>query len=189
MLQWQATGAYDAAGGRAALEPFLRETLAHLPREHVRGLNSVRAVDVDPKGRALGIYLRDSTGASIEIYLAPHVEDAWHAPEQARAWALRLSLAHTLAHEVGHHQTLYLNRRAEPARKKARVTQTLEKWAEEYVGRRLQKLIDAWLAPGGSASEPEARDGLLAALRYYEKTGRIKLAGMPGTKETDAPSH
>ncbi len=184
MLHWEATGDYDEAGGADTLHQYLETILARVPREHLRQMSSIRVTDIDPRGMALGVYRQGPGGIWIEIYLAPHVRDAQYAPPPARLWALRLTLAHTLFHEVGHHQTLHLNRRAEPTRKKGKVTQTLEKWAEQYVSRRLQKLLDDWLAAGGPASNPEERASLLLALNFYQKIGRIALVTGPGTNET-----
>ncbi len=188
ILHWEALGDYEEAGGAAALRQFLEDMLARVPREHLRQLGSIKVTDSDPRGMALGVYRQGPGGIWIELYLEPHVRDSLYAPPPARLWALRLSLAHTLFHEVGHHQTLHLNRRAEPTRKKRQVTQTLEKWAEQYVSRRLQKLLDDWLAPTGLASAPNERAALLLALDFYQKIGRIHLAPLPGTNQTVASS-
>ncbi len=184
MLEWEALGDYEDAGGAASLRHYLEDILARVPREHLRQLGSVKVTDIDPRGLALGVYRQGASGIWIELYLEPHVRDAQYAPPAARLWALRLTLAHTLFHEVGHHQTLHLNRRAEPTRKKRQVTQTLEKWAEQYVSRRLQKLIDDWLSPTGLAAPPDERAALLLALDFYQKRGRIQLAPAPGTNQT-----
>lgn len=184
MLEWEALGDYEDMGGASALRQYLEDILARVPREHRRALGSVKVTDIDPRGMALGVYRQGPQGIWIELYLEPHVRDAHYAPPQARLWALRLSLAHTLFHEVGHHQTLHLNRRAEPTRKKRQVTQTLEKWAEQYVSRRLQKLLDDWLSPHGLASAPDERAALLLALDFYQRIGRIQLAPLPGTNQT-----
>ncbi len=184
MLHWEALGDYEDMGGALALRHYLEDILARVPREHLRQLGSVQVTDIDPRGMALGVYRQGPGGIWIELYLEPHVRDARYAPPPARLWALRLSLAHTLFHEVGHHQTLHLNRRAEPTRKKRQVTQTLEKWAEQYVSRRLQKLLDDWLAPGCLASAPDERTALLLALNFYQRIGRIQLASLPGTNPT-----
>lgn len=188
MLHWEALGDYENAGGAASVRQYLEEIAARVPREHLRKLDSIRVTDIDPRGMALGVYHQGASGIWIELYLEPHVRDASYAPPAARLWALRLTLAHTLFHEVGHHQTLHLNRRAEPTRKKGRVTQTLEKWAEQYVSRRLQKLVDDWLSPHGLASAPDERTNLLLALSFYERLGRIRLAALPGTNQTVASS-
>lgn len=175
-LDWNATRPYEELGGRAAIEALLNEALALVPREHRRQLDVVRVLDKDPKGIALGVYRQDRDGASIELYLVPHVAEADSVPEPARSWVFNLTLVHTLFHEVGHHVTLSLNRRAAPARKAARVTQTLEKWAEEYVAKRLQRLCDAWLGPGGSASTPDAHQSFILGLRVLHRRGQIHLA-------------
>lgn len=188
MLQWNATGDYDDLGGVSVLQAYVQDALGLIPREHRRQLDAIRVLDTDPRGVALGVYQQRGPSVWIELYLVPHLEDAAHAPPSARVWALRLSLAHTLFHEIGHHVTLHLNRRSEPSRKKNRVQQTLEKWAEEYVARRLQALVDAWLAPGGPASAPDARESLMTALHFYHKIGRIRLRAEPGTKRAASPS-
>lgn len=178
-LDWSATRPYEEFGGRAAIVQILEDALALVPREHRRQLDVVDVRDKDPKGIALGVYRQDRDGTSIELYLVPHVAEAETVPEPARLWVFNLTLAHTLFHEVGHHVTLSLNRRAAPARKAARVTQTLEKWAEEYVAKRLQRLCDAWLAPGGPAHTPDARRQLILALRVLHRRGQIHLAEGP----------
>jgi len=175
-LDWSATRPYDEFGGRTAIAQVLEDALALVPREHRRQLDVVSVLDKDPKGIALGVYRQDRDGTSIELYLMPHVAEAETVPELARLWVFNLTLAHTLFHEVGHHVTLFLNRRAAPARKAARVTQTFEKWAEEYVAKRLQRLCDAWLAPGGSAGSPDTRRQLILALRVLHRRGQIHLA-------------
>lgn len=188
MLQWEALGDYEEMGGALSLRQYLEDILARVPREHLRQLGRIIVTDIDPRGMALGVYRQGPGGIWIELYLEPHVRDAHYAPPPARLWALRLTLAHTLFHEVGHHQTLHLNRRAEPTRKKRQVSQTLEKWAEQYVSRRLQKLLDDWLSPTGLASDPTDRAALLLALSFYQRIGRITLAPQPGTNQTVASS-
>lgn len=176
-LVWSAARPYDEMGGRAAIEKVLTDALTHVPREHRRQLDGITVLDKDPKGIALGVYRQNRDGASIELYLGPHVAEAETAPEIARLWVFNLTLAHTLFHEVGHHVTLSLNRRAAPSRKKAAVTQTLEKWAEEYVAKRLQRLCDTWLAPGGAAAAtPDSRRTLILGLRVLHSRNQIRLA-------------
>lgn len=189
LLEWQALGDYEDMGGAASLRQYLEDILARVPREHLRQMSAVKATDIDPRGMALGVYRQGPQGIWIEIYIDPHVRDAQYAPPRARLWALRLTLAHTLFHEVGHHQTLHLNRRAEPTRKKGQVTQTLEKWAEQYVSRRLQKLLDDWLSPTGLASAPGERSNLLLALDFYQKIGRIALIAAPAAHSPSALPH
>lgn len=174
-ITWQVQDDYDEIGGRAALEEALRDALRHTPREHLRQLSGIIVQDRDPKGRALGVWRFDLQGPSIELYVAPHVADVLRAPTLARSFTLRLYLAHTLFHEVGHHVTLHLNRRAEPSCKKSRVSDTLEKWAEQYVLKRLQRLCDGWLAPGGPASTVEGQRALGVALRFLGLEGQIRL--------------
>ncbi|MDQ2687471.1 MAG: hypothetical protein M3Y28_06345 [Armatimonadota bacterium] len=181
-LDWSAVRPYDEVGGRAAIETVLDDALTQVPREHRRQLDAVTVLDKDPKGIALGVYRQDRDGARIELYLGPHLTETEAVPESARRWVFGLMLAHTLFHEIGHHVTLHLNRRAAPPRKKAAVTQTLEKWAEEYVAKRLQRLCDAWLAPGGAAAAtPEARQSLILALHVLHRRGQIHFAESPPT--------
>ena len=121
--------------------------------------------DEDPKGKALGIWRQDHTGVAVELYLRA----ARHAPaapaRASAAFALRLHLAYTIFHEVGHHVTRFLNRRATPPRKAALVEQKIERWADDYAEKRLGRLVERWLAPGGRAEAPEDRRALSAALR------------------------
>lgn len=191
-LDWSAVRPYDEYGGRAAIESVLNDALAQVPREHRRQLDVITVLDKDPKGIALGVYRQDRDGMSIELYLAPHVAEAETVPGIARRWMFNLTLAHTLFHEVGHHVTLSVNRRAAPPRKKAAVTQTLEKWAEEYVAKRLQRLCDAWLGPDGTTSADEGRQPLILALRVLHRRGQIHLAesspAQPGTIPETGPS-
>ncbi len=174
-IHWELEGDYAEIGGPALLRQAVTEVLARVPREHLRQLDALVVQDRDPKGRALGVWRQDAHGLSIELYAEPHVADVLRAPPDARPFALRLYLAHTLFHEVGHHVTLHLNRRAAPSRKKAQVEQTLEKWAEQYVAKRLQGLVDAWQRPDGPAATPEGRAALSAALRFLQLQGRIRL--------------
>jgi hypothetical protein len=163
---WEARGTYDDLGGPDVLSDAVRLALAHVPREHLRQLDAVAVTDEDPKGRSLGLYVRDHRGVQIELYLVPHVADTRLITDTAvRLWALRLHLAHTLFHEVGHHVTLTLNRRAEPTRRRADVARALEKWAEQYVAKRMQKFCDALTAPGGAAEhESDALSRAIAVI-------------------------
>lgn len=185
-VDWRLYHDYAAVGGREAIQEAVREAVAQTPREHLRQLDTVTVEDRDPQGKSLGLWRRDAHGFTIEIYAEPHLTEILRAPAAARSFALRLYLAHTFFHEVGHHVTLHLNRRAEPPRKKAQVHHTLEKWAEQYVAKRLQRLCDGWIAPGGpAASAPESRQALSLALRFLGLDGQIRLAesslAPPGT--------
>lgn len=142
-LDWQAEEPYVEVGGRAALEAMVRTVLAQVPREHIRHLEAVVALDHDPRGRNLGLYVRDHNGTRIELYLTPHVRDAQRAPARLVGDVLLLHVAHTIFHEIGHHMTLTLNRRRAPSKGRAAVSETLEKWAEEYVERRMEKFCAA----------------------------------------------
>ena len=187
-VEWDLTGTYDEVGGPEAVRQALAEALARVPREHLRQLDEIVVRDRDPRGVALGVWRQNAHGLGIELYIAPHVAGALSTPPDVRPFVFRLYLAHTLFHEVGHHVTLHVNRRAAPTRKKARVDQTLEKWAEQYVAKRLQSLCDGWLAPGGPASTPEGQGALLAALRALQLAGQIRLMEPPGTSPTPASS-
>ncbi|MDQ2798834.1 MAG: hypothetical protein M3Y13_04220 [Armatimonadota bacterium] len=140
-VEWEAAGDYDEVGGCEAAQEALRLILTLVPREHLRRLTAIVVADRDPRGVALGIYQQDSVGtAAISLYLQPHLEQAQRVPKAAWGGAFRLELAHTLFHEVGHHVTRCLNRRAAPSRKSAQVHETLEKWAEQYAEKRLVRL-------------------------------------------------
>jgi hypothetical protein len=180
-IRWELEGDYAEIGGPMLIRQAVGEALGRIPREHLRRLDAIIVQDRDPKGKALGVWRQNAHGLSIELYAVPHVTDVLRIPAEVRPFALRLYLAHTLFHEVGHHVTLHLNRRAAPTRKKAQVEQTLEKWAEQYVAKRMQGLVNAWQKPGGPADTPEGRKALLAALRYLQLQGRIQLVeGEPG---------
>jgi hypothetical protein len=165
-LDWRASGVYAETGGMAALRDALGESLARIPREHLRLLDAIEVWDEDPKGKALGVWRQHNGATSVEIYLRPHMLEALSAPIGTRGFVLRLYLAHTLFHEIGHHVTRVLNRRTTPPRKSDRVDATIEKWAEEYAEKRLQKLIAAWLSPGGAAETPDEKASLEEALRF-----------------------
>lgn len=168
-LLWEATDATCELGDDATIRAAVKTAFDAVPKDHLRFLQGVTVLDTDPKGRNLGVYLRDHTGAHIEIYLRPHVADALKAPADARLWALRLNLAHTLFHEVGHHMTLTVNRRMAPSRKRVQVEDALEKWAEEYVAKRMQKFCDAQVADGGPAADE--RPAFARAIRFLQGHG------------------
>lgn len=138
---WEAEEPYEEVGGSVAVEEAVRFAFSHTPREHVQRLDGVYVYDTDPLGARLGVYLRDHRGCRIELYVQPHVAMVAHVPEEFRLPTLTYHLAHTLFHEVGHHVTLTLNPRKKPSKKRGEVTQTLEKWAEEYVAKRMAKLF------------------------------------------------
>ncbi len=165
-VNWDAREEYSEVGGQGFLRAAFDETLARVPREHLRLLDSIDVFDKDPKGKALGVWRQHNGATSIEIYLAPHVTDALRAPKTAQGFVLRLYLAHTVFHEVGHHVTRVLNRRAAPRRKAAQVDHTIEKWAEQYAEKRLVRLVNDWRA--ALSSEEEA--ALAKALRVLDLT-------------------
>jgi hypothetical protein len=176
LLRWDLRDDYGEVGGREAIREAIEDAYAQLPREHLRRLDAVLVTDRDPKGRALGVWRQDADGLAIELYAQPHAEDVLRAPRAARAYALRFSLAHTLFHEVGHHVTRVLNRRATPPRKPGRVDSAIEKWAEEYAVKRLQRLLDSWSASAGPAHAPEERAKLLAAVEFLSRGGPFRFA-------------
>ena len=118
-LDWHLDSGYEEVGGTEFLREAVEEAVAVLPREHLRQLEAFLMRDEDPKGKALGIWRQDHTGVAIELYLQPHVTPLLPLSAPVRAFALRLHLAYTLFHEVGHHVTRFLNRRATPPRKAA----------------------------------------------------------------------
>ncbi len=164
-LDWNLGGDYGGAGDEGALRAMVEEAIAALPREHVRQLGHISVLDDDPKGVSLGIWRQDHAGAAIEIYLRPHVAPLLGLPPAVRGFALRLHLAYTIFHEVGHHVTRVLNRRAVPPRKAARVDEKIERWADDYAEKRLARLAARWLQPGGAADAPAERRALSQALR------------------------
>ncbi len=174
-LYWDVGGDYSEAGDGDALRAMVEEAIAALPREHVRQLGGVHVLDEDPKGVALGIWRHDHAGAAIEIYLGPHVSPLLGLPPAVRHFALRLHLAYTLFHEVGHHVTRVLNRRAVPPRKAARVDEKIERWADDYAEKRLARLVARWLQPGGAADAPAARRALSQALRALRLEAVVSL--------------
>jgi len=196
-LDWNVGGDYGEAGGEGALRAMVEEAVAALPREHVRQLGGVLVRDDDPKGVSLGIWRQDHAGAAIEIYLRPHVSPLLGLPPNVRRFALRLHLAYTVFHEVGHHVTRVLNRRAVPPRKAARVDEKIERWADDYAEKRLARLVARWLQPGGAADAPASRRALGLALRALRLEAVVSLddaapadtAGQPaGTKAASAAS-
>ena len=100
------------------LREALEEALARVPREHLRLLDAIEVYDDDPKGLALGVWRQRNGTTRVEIYLHPHTLESLRAPVEARPFVLRLFLAHTLFHEIGHRVTRVLNRRTTPPRKR-----------------------------------------------------------------------
>ena len=145
-LLFEATEDYGEVGGLVSVEKMVGAAFAHVPREHLRQLDGIYALDVDPKGARLGVYVRDHLGPRIELFLHPHALDVARVPEASRASSFQLHVAHTLFHEVGHHLTLTLNPRREPSKKRGVVTETLEKWAEQYTEKRMAKFRAALAA-------------------------------------------
>lgn len=176
-IHWELAGDYVDIGGPGAIQLAVEDACAQIPREHLRRLDAIIVQDRDPKGRALGVWRQDSRGMAVELYALPHVEQALRAPPTIRPYALRLYLAHTLFHEVGHHVTLHLNRRAAPRRKRNQVEQTWEKWAEQYVAKRMQGLVDSWQRPGGLAADLAERENLAGAIHSLRLEGKIRLVG------------
>ncbi|MFM7322669.1 MAG: hypothetical protein ACKO5K_14270 [Armatimonadota bacterium] len=141
-LIWEVEDAGCEFADDETVRAAVRDAFDALPREHLRLLDAVTIFERDPRGRNLGIYLRDHRGNHIEIYLDPHCKDAGKAPARCRLPVLRLHVAHTLFHEVGHHMTLTVNKRMAPSRRRVDVEQTLEKWAETYVAKRMQAYLE-----------------------------------------------
>lgn len=182
-LDWHLDGDYEDVGGVGLLREAVEEALAVLPREHLRQLEAFLMLDEDPKGQALGIWRQDHAGVAIELYLQPHVTPLLPLSAPVRAFALRLHLAYTIFHEVGHHVTRFLNRRATPPRKAALVDQKIERWADEYAEKRLGRLVERWLLPGGWAGSADGRRALAAALRALRLDTLVPLPTAGGTSE------
>jgi len=144
-----------------------------VPKEHLRLLEAVTVFERDPRGRNLGVYLRDHRGNHIEVYLAPHCADAGKAPARVRLAVLRLHVAHTLFHEVGHHMTLTVNKRMAPSRRRGEVEQTMEKWAETYVVKRMQAYV-------AKQRTPDDDDPHAEAIAWLERT----VTGQPARPAT-----
>ena len=188
-LDWHLDGDYEDVGGVDVLREVVTEAVAVLPREHLRQLEAFVMWDEDPKGKALGIWRQDHTGVAVELYLRPHVTPLLPLPAPVRLFALRLHLAYTIFHEVGHHVTRFLNRRATPPRKAATVEQKIERWADDYAEKRVGRLVERWVAPGGMADTPSGQAALSSALRSLRMDTLVTLPGAikeaeEGTKET-----
>jgi hypothetical protein len=180
-LDWHLDGGYEDVGGVEALREAVEEAVTVLPREHLRQLEAFLMRDEDPRGKALGIWRQDHMGVAIELYLQPHVTPLLPLPASVRAFALRLHLAYTIFHEVGHHVTRFLNRRATPPRKAALVEQKIERWADDYAEKRLGRMVEMWLRPGGRADTADGRRALAAALRSLRLDALVSLPGTDGT--------
>lgn len=187
-LSWDISGDYEETGGRSVLREAVEEALDTLPREHLRKLDALVLRDDDPRGKSLGVWRQDHHGCTIELYINPHVTALLLLSASIRDFALRLHVAYTLFHEVGHHVTRVLNPRAAPPRKAARVNEKIERWADEYAEKRLQKLCNRWLFPEGRANGPEAQKALIQALRALRQDDKIKLPAEEGTKTVSASS-
>ena len=194
-IEWDLREAYAEIGGAELLHEAIDEALAVLPREHLRQLAVLSIQDDDPRGKALGIWRQDHRGVGIELYARPHVLPLLALPPDVLRFALRLHLGYTLFHEVGHHVTRFLNKRAAPPRKAARVEQKIERWADDYAEKRVVKLTERWRKPEGLADTPETRLALemaLKALRMDRLAGQenadTKQAGTAGTKAAETPS-
>jgi hypothetical protein len=160
-LLWEAEESYDALGGAETVRAVTKRAFDLVPREHLRGLDGVYVYDYDPKASRLGVYVRDHLGPRIELFLMPHFLDTQNLTAESRFRVFANHLAHTLFHEVGHHVTLTLNPRRAPSKKRGQVDQTLEKWAEQYVEKRMAKFresttVSATNPPSPAAEAPPA---------------------------------
>lgn len=186
-IDWQLDNSYDEIGGEAVLRKAIEDALSSVPMEHLRRLDALVICDADPRGKSLGIWRQDHRGCMIELYAAPHVIPLLGLPPSVRDFALRLHLAYTLFHEVGHHVTRVLNPRTTPPRKAAQVEVKIERWADEYAEKRLRKFVEKWSAPGGIAETAEAAYVLQIALRALRLEG-IFSANNLGTKSAGVSS-
>jgi hypothetical protein len=150
-IEWLVDEPYEALGGKDALERMVKTAVAHIPLDHQRGLSRIVLLDYDPRGRNLGVYQRDHTGNRVELYLMAHFRDSQLAHPEIQHWVFLLHIAHTLFHEVGHHVTLTINKRMAPSKGRAGVTDAKEKWAEQYVAKRMTSFLKQLIAPGGVA--------------------------------------
>lgn len=162
----------------AFLNDILVDALRFVPREHLRQLDRIDIYERDPRGAALGVWRQDNNGTRIELYTHPHLSEMARVPQPVRNWALRLFLSHTVFHEVGHHVTRVLNKRAMP-RQSVRADAAVEKWAEDYAFKRLQKWAN------GLTLTPEDRKAFATALHVLRLEQKITL---PGTNPMPSPS-
>ena len=186
-IEWDLREEYAEIGGAGLLHEAINEALAVLPREHLRQLAVLSIQDDDPRGKALGIWRQDHRGVGIELYARPHVLPLLGLPPEVRRFALRLHLGYTLFHEVGHHVTRFLNKRAAPPRKAAQVEQKIERWADDYAEKRIVKLVGRWQKPSGLADTPEAQRALDLALKALRMDG-IAAREEAGTKTAETAS-
>lgn len=156
-IEWLLDETYEALGGMDAVEQSVKTAVSHIPLDHQRGLSRVVLLDYDPRGRNLGVYQRDHTGNRVELYLIPHLRDSQLAHPEIQRWVFQLHIAHTLFHEVGHHVTLTINKRMAPSKGRAGVTDAKEKWAEQYVAKRMTSFLKQLIAPGGLAQQDVLR--------------------------------
>jgi predicted Zn-dependent protease with MMP-like domain len=150
-IEWMLDESYEALGGLEVVERMVKTAVSHIPLDHQRHLSRIVLLDYDPRGRNLGVYQRDHTGNRVELYLMSHVRDSQLAHPEIQHWVFLLHIAHTLFHEVGHHVTLTINKRMAPSKGRAGVTDAKEKWAEQYVAKRMTSFIKLLIAPGGVA--------------------------------------
>lgn len=186
-IEWLLDETYEVLGGMDAIERYVRTAVSHIPLDHQRGLSRVVLLDYDPRGRNLGVYQRDHTGNRVELYLIPHLRDSQLAHPDICHWIFLLHIAHTLFHEVGHHVTLTINKRMAPSKGRAGVTDAKEKWAEQYVAKRMTSFLKQLIAPGGIAHDDvqrleSARRCLLPVAGITEPL-LLAAAGHPATDD------
>ena len=186
-IEWLLDETYEALGGMDAVEQSVKTAVSHIPLDHQRDLSRVVLLDYDPRGRNLGVYQRDHTGNRVELYLIPHLRDSQLAHPEIQRWVFQLHIAHTLFHEVGHHVTLTINKRMAPSKGRAGVTDAKEKWAEQYVAKRMTSFLKQLIAPGGIAQQDvlrleSARRCLLPVAGITEPLP-IAAAGHPATDD------
>ena len=186
-IEWLLDEPYEAIGGQETLNQMVKTAVAHIPLDHHRGLSRIVLLDYDPRGRNLGVYQRDHTGNRVELYLMSHLRDCQRTHPEIQHWVFLLHIAHTLFHEVGHHVTLTINKRMAPSKGRAGVTDTKEKWAEEYVAKRMTSFLKHLIAPTGMANGDvlrleSARRCLLPVARITE-TLLVQAIGHPATDD------
>lgn len=186
-IDWHLGAEYVEIGGETVLREAIEDALAAVPREHLRRLEALVIRDSDPKGKSLGIWRQDHHGCAVELYAAPHIGPLLGLPAPVRSFALRLHVAYTLFHEVGHHVTRVLNPRATPPRKTAQVEAKIEKWADDYAEKRIGRLVEKWRTPEGPAATSEADHALQSALHALRLEPSIH-AKNAGTKLRPASS-
>jgi len=185
--EWLLDERYEALGGMDALEPMVKAVIAHVPLDHQRGLSRIVLLDYDPRGRNLGVYQRDHTGNRVELYLMSHLRDSQLTHPEIQRWVFLLHIAHTLFHEVGHHVTLTINKRIAPSKGRPGVTDAKEKWAEQYVAKRMTSFLKQLIAPTGLAHGDalrleSARRCLLPVAKITEPLA-VQATGHPATDD------